>query len=198
MANSSNIEQNTFDAINTLATRVIDSDDPADDNDDDDDEHPTAIVTDRRDVAVNQIALDRSLGPSSEPSRKTRKTADSSPPTSPETALFYAGSDRGHDDDATSWDTPQLNALEQSSWTSERDEVTTTNVGQTPYSFHQSPEEDDDKDKENIEVEEVTAASQPVDEPFNERSLIRTLINSIEALSQPFREHTLCLTTQCV
>ncbi|XDV23437.1 hypothetical protein PO909_028015, partial [Leuciscus waleckii] len=120
------------------------------------------------------------ISPESPPERKTHcLTPPSSPPTSPETALFYDSS-RSYEDDVTIWDTPQLDAWEQSSWTSERGEVTTRNAGQTPYPFH-SPS------SEEVDVEEVLTP-QPVDEPCDDAPLTPRLINSIEVLDQEFRD----------
>ena len=80
----------------------------------------------------------------------------------------------------TTWGTSQLDAWDQSSWTSERGEVSTTNAGQTPYpSCSPSSEE--------VEVEEVPAP-QSADEPFDDAPLTHRLINSIESLGQEFRD----------
>ncbi|XDV33925.1 hypothetical protein PO909_004165, partial [Leuciscus waleckii] len=121
------------------------------------------------------------ISPESSPERKTLcLTPPSTPPTSPETAFFYADSSRSHEDDVTTWDTPQLNAWEQSPWTSERGEVSTTNAGQTPYpSCSPSSEE--------VEVEEVPAP-QSADVPFDDAPPTHRLINSIESLGQEFRD----------
>lgn len=80
----------------------------------------------------------------------------------------------------TTWGTAQIDAWDQSSWTSERDEVSTTNVGQTPYPSH-SPS------SEEVEVEEVPAR-QPVDEPFDDLPPTHRPINSIESFGQEFRD----------
>ncbi|CAM4638656.1 unnamed protein product [Leuciscus chuanchicus] len=121
------------------------------------------------------------ISPESSPERKTLcLTPPSTPPTSPETDFFYADSSRSHEDDVTTWDTPQLNAWEQSPWTSERGEVSTTNAGQTPYpSCSPSSEE--------VEVEEVPAP-QSADVPFDDAPPTHRLINSIESLGQEFRD----------
>ncbi|XDV33913.1 hypothetical protein PO909_004155 [Leuciscus waleckii] len=226
MDKRSNIEQQAFDAINTLTARAVDPDSAADDFiqfitqpgfetvidlTQDGNEDPTVNVTDRPHILPDSTPArienpigsnDEPLpGPSGEPARKkTRKTnrptpprpessperktlcltPPSTPPTSPETAFFYADSSRSHEDDVTTWDTPQLNAWEQSPWTSERGEVSTTNAGQTPYpSCLPSSEE--------VEVEEVPAP-QSADVPFDDAPPTHRLINSIESLGQEFRD----------
>ncbi|XP_026119063.1 uncharacterized protein LOC113098261 isoform X2 [Carassius auratus] len=134
-----------------------------------------------------------SPGPGGEPPRKTyrftvvvrpepngelpRKAYRFTRATSPETVLFYDWS-RSHKDDVTTWGTSQIDAWDQSSWTSERDKVSTTNVGQTPYPSH-SPS------SEEVEVEEVLAP-QPVDEPFDDLPPTHRSINSIESFGQEF------------
>lgn len=80
----------------------------------------------------------------------------------------------------TTWGTAQIDAWDQSSWTSERDEVSTTNVGQTPYPSHSMSSEE-------VEVEEVPAR-QPVDEPFDDLPPTHRPINSIESFGQEFRD----------
>ncbi|XP_059420331.1 uncharacterized protein LOC132155604 [Carassius carassius] len=119
------------------------------------------------------------ISPESSPKRKTLcLTPPNSPASSPETALFYADSSRSHKDDVTTYGTSQIDAWDQSSWTTERDEVSTTNVGQTPYPSR-SPSSDE------VEVEKVPAP-QPVDEPFDDLPPTHRLINSIESFGQEF------------
>ncbi|XP_052464836.1 uncharacterized protein LOC128021557 isoform X2 [Carassius gibelio] len=117
-----------------------------------------------------------SISPESSPESKTLCLT---PPNSPETELFYDSS-RSHKDDVNTWGTSQIDAWDQSSWTSERDEVSTTNMGQTPYPSR-SPS------SEVVEVEEVSAP-QPVDEPFDDLPPTHRPINSIESFGQEFRD----------
>ncbi|XP_059378760.1 uncharacterized protein LOC132114588 [Carassius carassius] len=110
------------------------------------------------------------ISPESSPERKTLcLTPPNSPATSPETELFYDSS-RSHKDDVTTWGPSQIDAWDQSSWTSEREEASATNVGQTPYP---SPS----PSSEEVEVEEVPAP-QPVDEPFDDLPPFHSPINS--------------------
>ncbi|XDV17577.1 hypothetical protein PO909_023412, partial [Leuciscus waleckii] len=123
------------------------------------------------------------ISPETSPDRRTLcPTPSNSPATSLDSVFLYAGSGRSPDS-VISWNTPQRITWEQSSWTSEHDEVTTTNAGQSPYPFHSSPEEEED-----IDVEEVPAAPHPTDEPLNDSPLTRRLINAIETLGQEFRD----------
>ncbi|XP_026116661.1 uncharacterized protein LOC113095304 isoform X1 [Carassius auratus] len=120
------------------------------------------------------------ISPESPPERKTLcPVPTNSPATSPETDLFYDSS-RSHKDDVTTWGMSQIDAWDQSSWTSERDEVSTTNAGQTPYP---SPS----PSSEEVEVEEVPPP-QPLDESFDDLPPFHSPINSIQSFGQEFRD----------
>ncbi|KAK7126530.1 hypothetical protein R3I94_017880 [Phoxinus phoxinus] len=142
-------------------------------------DHSTSLGSPERKIAR--------FTPAISPERKTLCPLYPPPPNNPSTSLdsvflYAVGSDRSHDDDVTSRDTPQLTAREESTWTNE---VTTTSAGQTPYHFHSPPEEEEEED---IEVEEVPAASQPVDESLNDVGLMHRVINAIETLRQNVRD----------
>ncbi|XP_026117687.1 uncharacterized protein LOC113096500 isoform X1 [Carassius auratus] len=120
------------------------------------------------------------ISPESPPERKTLcPVPTNSPATSPETDLFYDSS-RSRKDDVTTWGMSQIDAWDQSSWTSERDEVSTTNAGQTPYP---SPS----PSSEEVEAEEVPPP-QPLDESFDDLPPFHSPINSIQSFGQEFRD----------